>query len=197
MTTNSTVDSNKSIGWSVGISVLLIFTGLVAIALPWAAGIAVTAFLGWVLVFSGVGHLLLAFHTRTFGGVLLEVLLGILYFVVGGYLLLFPVAGLATVTFALAMYLFVEGVLELILYFRIRPQFGRTWLLLNAIVTLILSILIWRTWPSNSEWVIGVLVGISMLFSGISRLMLSLAKREYLQRYGIAKSGPTLRTLGG
>jgi uncharacterized membrane protein HdeD (DUF308 family) len=50
--------------------------------------------------------------------------------------------------------------------------------LFDGIVTLILSVMIWRTWPSNSPWVIGTIVGISMLFSGIARLMLSLAARR-------------------
>jgi len=68
--------------------------------------------------------------------------------------------------------------LEFILSFRLRPLPGSGWLLFDGIITLILAIMIWKTWPSSSEWVIGTLVGISMLFSGISRLMLSLAARR-------------------
>jgi uncharacterized membrane protein HdeD (DUF308 family) len=55
---------------------------------------------------------------------------------------------------------------------------GRGWLLLDGIVTLILALMIWRTFPSSTEWVLGTLVGISMIFSGASRLMLSLAARS-------------------
>jgi uncharacterized membrane protein HdeD (DUF308 family) len=93
-------------------------------------------------------------------------------------LLFRPVGGLASLTLALAIYLFAEGVLELILSFRLRPMPGSRWLLFDGIITLILAVMIWRTWPSSTEWVIGTLVGISMLFSGISRLMLSLAARS-------------------
>jgi len=179
MSWKSTVTlGKKSVGWSIGISVLLILVGFLAIALPRAAGIAVSALFGWLLVLSGVGHLVFAFHTRSFGGFVWQVLLGILYFLVGAYLLLYPVAGLATVTFALAIYLLAEGVLELILSLRIRPRRGWAWLLVDAIITLILAFLIWQTWPSNSDWVIGTLVGISILFSGLSRLVLSLAARR-------------------
>jgi len=89
-----------------------------------------------------------------------------------------PLVGLASLTLALAVYLSVEGVLEFILSFRLRPLPGSGWLLFDGIITLILAIMIWKTWPSSSEWVIGTLVGISMLFSGISRLMLSLAARR-------------------
>jgi len=168
----------KSLGWSIGLSVLLIVAGLLAIAVPQAAGIAVNLLVGWLLIFSGAVHLVFAWHTRTTGGILWELLLGVVYIFIGGYLLVHPVAGLATLTLALAIYLFAEGILELILGFRIRPMPGSGWLLFDGVITLILAVMIWKTWPSSTEWVIGTLVGISMLFSGISRLMLSMAARQ-------------------
>ena len=168
----------KSVGWSIGLSVLMILAGFLAIAGPQAAGIAVNLLVAWLLVFCGAAHLVFAWHTRTTGGMMWGLLLGILYICVGVYLLLRPVAGLASLTLALAIYLFAEGVLELILSFRLRPMPGSRWLLFDAVITLILAAMIWRTWPSSTEWVIGTLVGISMLFSGISRLMLSLAARS-------------------
>jgi uncharacterized membrane protein HdeD (DUF308 family) len=131
-------------------------------------------------MFSGVAHVVFAWHTRTAGGMIWELLLGILYILVGIYALLHPVAGLASLTLFLAIYLFVEGVLELVLSFRLRPMPGSNWLLFDGIITLILAILISRSWPSSTEWVIGTLVGISMLFSGASRLSLSLAARRLL-----------------
>jgi uncharacterized membrane protein HdeD (DUF308 family) len=110
------------------------------------------------------------------------VLLGILYIFVGAYLLFHPVAGLASLTLALAIYLFAEGVLELILWFRLRPLPGSGGLLFDGIITLILGVMIWRTWPWSTEWAIGTLVGISMLFSGTSRLMLSVAARRLVAK---------------
>jgi uncharacterized membrane protein HdeD (DUF308 family) len=76
------------------------------------------------------------------------------------------------------VYLVIEGVLEFVLAVRLRPLPGSGWLFVDGVVTLILSFLIWRTWPWSSEWAIGVLVGVSMLFSGITRLMISLAARR-------------------
>jgi uncharacterized membrane protein HdeD (DUF308 family) len=172
----------KSVGWSIGLSILMILAGCLAIAVPQAAGIAVNLLVAWLLVFSGAAHLVFAWHTRTAGGVLWELLLGILYIYVGVYLLFRPVAGLASLTLALAIYLLAEGVLELILSFRLRPMPGSGWLLFDGIITLILGVMIWRTWPSSTEWVIGTLVGISMLFSGISRLMISLAARRLVAK---------------
>lgn len=172
----------ESLGWSIGLSVLMIVAGILAIVVPPAAGIAVAILVAWLLVFSGGAHLVFAWHTRTTGGFVWELLLGILYILVGAYLLFHPVAGLASLTLALAIYLFAEGILEFILSFRLRPMPGSNWLLFDGVITLILAVMIWRTWPSSTEWVIGTLVGISMLFSGITRLMLSLAARHVVAK---------------
>jgi uncharacterized membrane protein HdeD (DUF308 family) len=168
----------KSLGWSIFLSVLMIVAGILAIIMPPAAGIAVTILVGWLLIFSGVAHLVFGWHTRTTGGLLLEVLLGIVYILVGVYLLLNPVAGLVSLTLALTIYLFAEGILEFILAIRLRPLPGSGWLFIDGIVTIILGVMIWRAWPSSTAWAVGILVGVSMLFSGIARLMLSLAARR-------------------
>jgi uncharacterized membrane protein HdeD (DUF308 family) len=86
--------------------------------------------------------------------------------------------GLASVTLGLAMYLLAEGVLELILSFRLRPMLGSGWLLIDGLITMILAVMIWKAWPSSAARAIGVLLGISMLFSGVARLILSLAARR-------------------
>jgi uncharacterized membrane protein HdeD (DUF308 family) len=172
----------KSLGWSIAISIVMIVAGILAMIIPPAAGIAVTVFVGWALVFSGVLHFVYAWQTRETRGALWEVLVGILYVFTGGYLLWNPIIGLASLTFALAIYLLAEAVLEFVLAYRLRPAPGSGWLAVDAVITLILSILIWRTWPSNVPWVLGILVGISMLFSGVARLMLSLAAKRFVEK---------------
>ena len=168
----------KSLGWSIALSVLMILAGLLAIVIPPAAGIAITVLFGWLLIFSGAAHLVFGWHTRSAGGLLWELLLGIVYIVAGLYLLRNPLMGMVSLTLALAIYLFAESILEFILAVRLRPMPGSGWLFLDSIVTLALAVIIWRTWPANVGWVLGLLVGISMLFSGVSRLMLSLAARR-------------------
>jgi len=181
-TTSAATFVKKSVGWSIALSVLMIVAGILAIASPLAAGIAVNIFVAWLLVFSGGVHVLFAWYRPSTGGLLWELLVGILYIFIGGYLLMHPVAGLASLTLALAIYLLVEAVLEFVLGFTLRPLPGSGWLLVDGIITLILAVMIWRTWPSSTGWVIGTLVGISMLFSGTSRLMLSLAARSVVQK---------------
>ncbi len=171
--------ANESLGWSIGLSVLMILAGLLAIALPQVAGFTVSILVGWLLILSGVAHLVFGWATRSVGsGLIWELCLGLLYVGIGFYVWLHPLAGLAALTLFLAAYLFVEGVLELIMSFAVRGLAGSWWLLFDGIITLILAILIWRAWPSSSEWVIGTLVGISMLFSGVTRLMISMAARN-------------------
>ena len=176
--TTSVTIGKESMGWSIGISILMIIAGFLAITLPLAAGIAMNIFVGWMLVFSGGMHFVYAWQARHNRGFVWELLLGILYFVMGGYLLINPIRGLVTLTLALAFYLWMEGVLEFVLSFWLRSVPGAGWILFDAIVTVILAFLIWRTWPWSTEWAIGTLVGISMVFSGVSRLMLSLSARR-------------------
>jgi uncharacterized membrane protein HdeD (DUF308 family) len=182
MSTTIAAELKHITGWSIAVSLLMILAGILAIGLPVAAGIAVNIVVAWLLVFCGLAHLVFGWHIREIGGIIWEVLLGVLYIGVGAYLLTHPVAGLVTLTLALAIYLFAEGVLELVLSFQLRPRQGWGWLLLDGVVTLILAMMIWRTWPASTEWVIGTLVGISMIFSGATRLMLSIAARSLVAK---------------
>src|SRR6202022_5052237 len=168
----------KSLGWSIGLSVVMIVAGILAIVIPPAAGIAVTVLFGWLLVFSDAAHWVFGWQTRSTGGLVWELLLGAVYIAAGVYLLWNPVVGMRALTVGLAIYLFAESILEFILAVRLRPMPGSGWLFVDAVITLLLAIVIWRPWPLNAGWVLGVLVGFSMLFSGVSRLMLSLAARR-------------------
>jgi uncharacterized membrane protein HdeD (DUF308 family) len=165
-------------GWSIALSVFMILAGLVAIAVPPIAGLAITVIVGWLLLISGFFHIVYAWHTRSRGALVWEIFVGLVYIAAGIFILVHPVAGLASLTLALAAYLLAEGILELILAFRIRHHRGWGWLLFDGIITLVLSLMIWRTWPHSSPWIIGTLLGISMLFSGTSRLMMTLFARK-------------------
>ena len=178
MADSLTAGVHRATTWSIVLSVLIMIAGLIAIALPMIAGIAITVIVGWLLILSGVLHLVYAWGAGRPGMVVWQVLLGLAYGFIGFYVLANPVIGLAGLTFAIAVYLFVEGVLEFILSFQLRPAAGSGWLLVDGIVTLVLAVMIWTTWPSSAAWVVGVLVGISMFFSGMTRLMLSLAVRR-------------------
>ena len=170
----------KAINWSIALSVLLIVAGFFAMLIPFISGVAITLFFGWAMIISGVPHFIFAFKTHTKGGLIWELLIGAVYLFTGVYLILHPLDALLALTLILACYLFFEGIVEIIQYFQLRPRHGVVWVLIDGIITLILAIMIWRSWPASSIWVIGTLVGISMIFSGFSRLMLSLAAKRAL-----------------
>ena len=174
--------ARRSLNWSIAFSILMILAGVAAIAMPPVAGLAVNIVVAWLLLFSGAMHLVFAWYTRTVGAAVWEVLLGLVYCTIGIYLLAQPAAGLAVLTLALAIYLFLEAVLEFTAWGYLRRLAGSGWLLFDGLVTLVLAVMIWQTWPSSTEWVIGTLVGISMLFSGTSRLMLSLSARHLVPK---------------
>ena len=168
----------KSTSWSIILSVLMIVAGVLAIVIPLVGGLAITVLVGWLLVFSGIMHFVYAWHTRGTGAIIWEILVGIAYALVGGWVLYHPLLGMVGLTLALAIYLFAEAVLEFILGFQLRPRRGSGWLFVDGVITLILAVMIWRTWPFSAAWALGTLVGVSMLFSGISRLMFSLGARK-------------------
>ena len=169
----------KAINWSIALSILLIIAGLFALVVPEISGLAITLIFGWLMIVSGVTHFIFAFKTHTTGGVIWELLIGAVYLFTGVYLVLHPLDALLALTLILACYLFFEAIVEFIQYFQLRPRHGAGWLIVDGIVTLVLAIIIWRSWPASSIWV-GIFVGFSMIFSGFSRLMLSLAAKRAL-----------------
>ena len=152
------------------VGILLILAGVAAILLPFIAGIAITAVVGWILLFAGAAHLIYGWHSRNTGSVVWQGIIGILYIVVGLYLVFHPARGLVSLTLLLAAYFVVEGILELMMYFRLRHSPRAGWFLLDGLITLGLGALIWAHWPSSSVWVLGTVVGISLLISGIARV---------------------------
>ena len=170
----------KAINWSIALSILLILAGLFAILIPSISGLALTLIFGWLMIVSGITHFVFAFKTHSTGGRIWEAVVGAVYLFTGFVLLMHPLDSLIVLTLVLAYYLFFEAIVEFIQYFQLRPRHGAGWLIVDGIITLILAIMISRSWPASSVWVIGTLVGISMIFSGFSRLMLSLAAKRAL-----------------
>jgi uncharacterized membrane protein HdeD (DUF308 family) len=129
-----------------------------------------------------VAHLVATFTGGGAGRVIWQVILGIIYIVGGIYFLTHPLLGLGTLTLLLAVIILMEAVLEFIAYFRARNEGGSGWMLFNGVITLFLGGLIWLHWPSSSVWAIGTLVGVNLLMTGISRLMLGMAARKLASR---------------
>jgi len=175
--------AKKATGWFIVIAVLFILLGLFAIVEPFTAGLGVTLLVGWLLVIGAVAHFISAFKGGGAKHVILQSLVGLIYLIGGGYFLTHTIMGVSTLTLLLATVILIEGIFELVAYFRLRSGGGAGWLLMNALVTLLLGGLIWFHWPSSSVWAIGTLVGVNLLMTGISRLMLGLAARKLVSQF--------------
>jgi uncharacterized membrane protein HdeD (DUF308 family) len=174
--------------WSILCGVVLIVFGMLAVGSPALAAVAVNAVISWLIVLAGVVHLVLGFHAHRAGSLLWKLLVGIAYVFFGVYLIAHPALGVASLTLVLGSLFLVEGIFDIALFFRMRAVGGSNWILLDGIITLLLGLMIYLQWPSSSNWAIGTLVGVSMIISGVTRLMLSLAVRKVTA--ALASSSP-------
>jgi uncharacterized membrane protein HdeD (DUF308 family) len=168
----------QSATWSIVFSVLMIISGVLAVSIPPIAGLTVTVMFGWLMLVTGALHLGYAWRADGPAAVFGEIAISVLYAAVGFYTLAHPLAGLASLTLVIAGYLAVKGVLESVISFTFRRLPGTGWLLFDGILTVVLAALIAGSWPASTAWAVGTLVGIAMVSSGFSRLMLSIAVRR-------------------
>jgi uncharacterized membrane protein HdeD (DUF308 family) len=159
----------------------LIIFGFLAITLPTVTSIGVALLIGWLVLFGGLVQFIHAFQSRGIGHIVWKLLVAVFYLAAGAYLIARPALGLASLTLALAIFFVAKGVVDVVAYFSTRKSGGSTWMLLDGIVTLVLGLMIWNRWPGTSLWVIGTLVGINMLMTGITRLMMTVAARKLLR----------------
>jgi uncharacterized membrane protein HdeD (DUF308 family) len=168
----------QSATWSIVFSVLMIISGALALAIPPLAGLTVTVLFGWLLIVTGALHLGFGWRGQGAAAVVGEIAIAVVYGALGFYMLARPLAGLASLTVAIAGYLAAKGVLEGMIAFKFRPLPGTGWLLFDGVLTVVIAALIASAWPASSAWALGVLVGIAMISSGFARLMLSIAVRR-------------------
>jgi uncharacterized membrane protein HdeD (DUF308 family) len=168
-------------GTAIGVGILLVVTGLIAIAAPFAAGVSVMLMIGVMLMAAGIGLCMLAFRMGAFGAGLSPFLIGALMIVVGLYTVSRPVAALASMTLFLAAYFIVSGFVELFAAFGARPAPGWGWMATTGVVTLLLGVMLWRQFPMSGIWAVGTLFGLKLLFTGTSMLAIGMSVRRGVQ----------------
>ncbi|MDZ8225740.1 HdeD family acid-resistance protein [Nostoc sp. ChiVER01] len=180
MTADVSRDIKKNVNGSLISGVILSILGVIAIAAPSLSTLFAETWIAVILIFAGFTKLVYATQTRHQGGFLWKLLLSGLYIATGIMLFVYPSTGILTLTLLLGSFLLAEGTFELILAFKLRPQENWTWILGDGIITLVLGAMIWFQWPFNAPWLLGTLVGVSIIFTGVSRVMLSLNARSTL-----------------
>ena len=170
--------AHKNAGWLVALGILQIVLGFVVLAAPLAGGLAVTIVLGLSLVIGGVARLFAAFAADSFGSGALAFVWGLLVAASGFYIFTNPGLGLASLTLVLSMMFFVSGLTECVVAFHVKPQSGWGWMLAGGIVSVLLAVMVWRQFPLSGIWLVGTLVGVNLLMTGFSGLMLGGAARK-------------------
>jgi uncharacterized membrane protein HdeD (DUF308 family) len=160
--------------------ILLVILGLAAMIVPPLASLAVTIFLGWMFLISGIGGLIVTFWARQLPGFWWSLISALLAIAAGIILLAQPVQGTLTLTIVVGVYFLAEGVATIMYALEHRRELsGRwSWLLVAGLMDILIAFLIISGLPGSAEWAIGLLVGINLLFGGATLIGMALAARN-------------------
>ena len=160
--------------WFMFLGVALIVLGVIAVIFPLATTIAVKVFLGWIILIGGLVTAFHAFSTQKWSAFFYNILVGLLYVIVGAWLAFLPLSGVITLTVLLASLFILQGVLQASLAFRLKPRDGWGWILFAGIVAIVAGFMLITGLPSTAAWAIGLLAGVSMISSGWAYLSIAL-----------------------
>lgn len=160
--------------------ILLAILGLAAMVVPPLASLAVTIFLGWMFLISGVAGLMLTFWARQMPGFWWSLVSAVLAIGAGIILLAQPVQGTLTLTIVVGAYFLAEGVATIMYALEHRRELSErwSWLLVAGIMDLLIAAVIIVGLPGSALWAVGLLVGINLLFGGASLIGMALAARN-------------------
>jgi uncharacterized membrane protein HdeD (DUF308 family) len=179
----------KKWGWFLALGIVLIIGGTVAIGMSCLTTVFSVMLLGWLMIVGGILEAVHAFSCKGWSGFIIDLLTGLLYVVVGFMCVANPGATAVALTLLIAMFLIFGGIFRSVIAVIMRyPNWG--WVLLHGVINLLLGVMIWRQWPLSGLWVIGLFVGIDMIFNGWSLVMLSLAAKN-LPTATAAHAGPS------
>lgn len=170
-------EMRRNWGWLLALGIILIILGIIALVDSIAVSIVSMLLFGWVLVVAGIVEAVQAFRHRKASHFFLHVLNAVFSIVVGVMLLRGPLVGSLVVTLLMASYFVVIGIFRIFTALTLRVS-GSGWALTDGIITLILGILIWAHWPESGLWIIGLFIGIYLITTGWSQVMLAFAVRR-------------------
>lgn len=167
----------RSWGWILALGVIIVAMGTVGLGSTFLVTLATVVFFGGLLIASGVLQALHGFWQRRWSGFFLDLFCGLLSLVVGVLLVINPAESALALTLVIAAFLLAGGIMRAAAALVIRfPHWG--WLLFDGLVSIALGVMIWKQWPFDGLWVIGLFVSIQLLFSGWSLVMLALSVRS-------------------
>jgi uncharacterized membrane protein HdeD (DUF308 family) len=160
--------------------ILLVILGLAAMIVPPLASLAVTIFLGWMFLVSGIGGLIVTYWARNMPGFWWSLISAALAVLAGGILLARPMQGVLTLTIVVGAYFLAEGVASIMYALEHRRELtGRwSWILVAGLMDIVIAFIVIAGLPGSAEWVLGLLVGINLLFGGATLIGMALAARN-------------------
>jgi uncharacterized membrane protein HdeD (DUF308 family) len=160
--------------------IVLALLGLAAMIVPPLASLAVTIFLGWMFLISGVAGLIVTFWARQLPGFWWSLFSAAFAVLAGLVLLARPMQGVLTLTIVVGAYFLAEGVVTIMYALEHRRELsGRwSWLLISGLFDILIALLIITGLPGSAEWAIGLLVGINLVLGGASLVGVALAARN-------------------
>ncbi len=167
----STIKENKSLLLWTGIAFAMV--GALAILFPVVSSVTANFMVGWLFIISGVVMVANAFTIQGTGPFFGALLLGLITLIAGIYLLANPAAGLVVLTLTIAVVFIFEGAYQTVAAFELRPAKGWGWMLVSAIISILVGLLIVSRLPGSSLIVLGLLIGVNFLSSGLSMIMLT------------------------
>ncbi len=165
-------------GWMAAMAVISIVGGLFALWNPLAATLTVTLLAGWIFLFLGAVQVVQSFSVSDWTGFLWALLLGVATAVVGVVLLFDPLAGMVSLTILVGVLFLVSGIAKIMFAFSLRPVAGWGLVLLSGAVSILLAVMIFANFPWSAVSVLGILLGVELLSSGVLYLFAALGLRR-------------------
>lgn len=155
------------------LGLLLLIVGIAAIVFPMMSTLVATLFVGWVLLISGGVAFFGAFSIHGTGPFFGALLLGLLSIAAGVFLLFNPLAGALALTLMVGILFMLQGAYEIMFAFEMRPHTGWIGMLLSGIASIVVAVLIAAGWPSISVIVLGILLGVNFITTGLGYMAVS------------------------
>ena len=163
--------------------IVLIILGILAIAAPQLATLAVDIYIGWLFLIAGIVGLYTVFSVKDIASFLISFIPAILALVIGGLLIWKPAQGALSLTALMVIFFAAEGLFQTVASFVYRDYIGDSWgwILLSGIADLILAGIIVYGWPVTATWALGILAGVNLITSGLAIVMAAVAGRELVK----------------
>jgi uncharacterized membrane protein HdeD (DUF308 family) len=165
-------------GWIVALGVVYLVAGFIALGSVAMATVASVFVVGVMMIVAGVAEVISAFQIKSWGRFLLWVLLGLLYVVAGFVTFQNPLLAAVLLTLILGASLVASGIMRIILAFSMKRETPWIWVALSGVITLLLGVLILARWPVSSLYILGLFLGIDLIFAGASWIGIGLGLRR-------------------